>query len=75
MNDLDNPSSIIIFFFLEFVCYLYTNINFRNGSQNRLHESGVEVNFLSKLCYESIQVFYVLIVQIENKDRKKSQTV
>lgn len=74
MNDLDNPSSII-FFFLEFVYYLYTNINFRNGSQNRLRESGVEVNFLSKLCYESIQVFYVLIVQIETKDRKKSQTI
>ena len=74
MNNLDNPSSII-FFFLEFVYYLYTNINFRNGSQNRLRESGVEVNFLSKLCYESIQVFYVLIVQIETKDRKKSQTI
>ena len=43
--------------------------------KTRLHESGVEVNFLSKLCYESIQVFYVLIVQIETNDRKKSQTI
>lgn len=55
--------------------YFHANINFRNGSQNRFHESGVEVNFSSKLCYESIQVFYVLIVQIETKDRKKSQTI